>query len=198
MSPLRSLCVFCGSSPGINPAMRVAADTLGHRLAEAGITLVFGAGDVGLMGATARGALDAGGRVVGIIPEHLMRVELPNHDMMELHVVDSMHTRKRMMFDRADAICVLPGGLGTLDETFEILTWRQLALHNKPIILLNLEGYWDPLLTMVDSIIAQGFARDGVKSLFTVVTDVEQVLPTIHGQIEAGIATREGGESQLF
>lgn len=191
---LGALCVFCGSSVGGDPRHREQAARLGRQLAETGTTLVYGGGHVGMMGVIAEAALTAGGRVVGIIPEHLLRIEAPYREISELIVVDSMHTRKRKMFDLADAFCVLPGGLGTLDETFEILTWKQLRLHNKPIVVANLEGYWTPWVTLVEGIISQGFARPATAELYSVVDKVEDILPTVESQISAAVS----GESQLF
>lgn len=194
MPQLTSLCVFCGSSTGADPAYRDAAQRLGRQLADEQLTLVYGGGHIGMMGAVAEAALGGGARVVGIIPEHLMRVEAAFLDISELIVVDSMHTRKRRMFDMADAFCVLPGGLGTMDETFEILTWKQLHLHNKPIILVNQAGYWTPWIQLLDSIIAGGFAQPQTSRLYTVVDDVSEVLDAARAEI----ATAVGGEPQLF
>lgn len=153
---LKSLCVFCGASPGADPRHREAAARLGRLLAKDRIRLVYGGGELGVMGALAEAVMESGGSVTGIIPEHLTRVEKAFTGASELHVVDSMHTRKRMMFDLSDAFAVLPGGMGTLDETFEILTWKQLKLHNKPIVLANLQGYWDPWLGMAEHIMEHG------------------------------------------
>lgn len=194
MPQLTSLCVFCGSSTGTAPAYRDAAQRLGRQLADEQLTLVYGGAHIGMMGALAEAALSGGTRVVGIIPEHLMRVEAAFLDISELIVVDSMHTRKRRMFDMADAFCILPGGMGTMDETFEILTWKQLHLHNKPIILVNQEGYWTPWIHLVDSIIAGGFAQPQTSRLFTVVDDVSEVIDAARAEI----ATAVGGEPQLF
>ena len=194
MMSLRSLCVFCGSSEGTAPGHREAARLLGRLMGEAGVSLVFGGGHVGMMGVLADAALQAGGRVVGVIPEHLMRVEMPQRDLSELIVVDSMHTRKRRMFDMAQAFCILPGGLGTLDETFEILTWKQLRLHGKPVVLANLDGYWTPWLKLIDAVIEGGFAHREVARLFTVVETVEEVLPSV----EAELSEPALGRSQLF
>ncbi len=175
-SRARALCVFCGSQIGHAPVWRQAARQLGQGLAAAGITLVYGGSHSGLMGQVAETALDGGGRVEGIIPRHLFEVEDPFDQISELTVVDDMHSRKRLMFDKADAFCVLPGGLGTLDETFEILTWKQLGLHDKPILLVNIDGYWTPWLTLIDRIIDQGFAQERIRGLYQVVDGIPALL----------------------
>jgi len=162
-----------------------AARRLGTCIGSSGNTLVFGGGRVGLMGELARATMAAGGHVAGYIPEHLERIELADQSLPELHVVSDMHTRKLGMFERAQAFCVLPGGLGTLDETFEILTWRQLGLHDKPMVLLNIDGYWDPLLTLMDSIVDHGFATDVRPRLFSVVDQPEAVIPTLAAELAA-------------
>ena len=191
---LKSLCVFCGSSLGADPTHREAAGRLGGMLAKEGITLIFGGGHLGMMGMLSDAVLRGGGRAVGVIPDHLLRIEAPSRELTELIVVDGMHTRKRRMFDMADAFCVLPGGTGTLDETFEILTWKQLRLHNKPIILANLRGYWNPWVDMLDAIVAGGFARADTLRLFTVVDSVDDVLPTVRRELGAALV----GEPRLF
>ncbi|HIJ63914.1 MAG TPA: TIGR00730 family Rossman fold protein [Rhodospirillaceae bacterium] len=191
-SRLASVCVFCGSSPGSDPAHRLAAVTLGRLLAEAGVTLVFGGGSVGMMGALADAALAAGGKVIGVIPEHLTQLEAPSATVSELIVVDSMHSRKRRMFDLSDAFCVLPGGLGTLDETFEILTWKQLGLHNKPIVLANLGGYWQSWLDLVAATVAGGFTGPAATRLFSVVDSVDQVLPAARRGLLPATIGQEG------
>jgi len=173
---------------------RQAAAALGRILAENGVTLVFGGGRLGLMGVIAEAALKAGGKVIGIIPEHLTRIDAAYLDVTELVVVDSMHTRKRRMFDLADAFCVFPGGLGTLDETFEILTWKQLRLHNKPVIVCNVAGYWTPWTDLIGAIVGGGFAHADVTRLFTLVDTVEEVLPAALREAEAA----HSGETQLF
>jgi uncharacterized protein (TIGR00730 family) len=154
--PLRSVCVFCGSREGADPAHAAAAAATGRALAEAGFRLVYGAGDVGLMGAVARAAMAAGGATLGVIPAHLVAREAGRRDNSAV-VTETMHERKKVMFMNADAIVALPGGPGTLDELFEVLTWRQLGLHAKPVFLLNVNGYWEPLLRLLDHIVAQGF-----------------------------------------
>lgn len=173
---LGAMCVFCGANPGVDPAFREAAVGLGQAIAHHGATLVTGGGSTGLMGAVNDGALGAGGQVVGVIPDFLKNKELADLRATELLVVPDMHTRKRTMFERADAFCILPGGVGTLDETFEIVTWRQLHLHNKPILVLNVKGYWEPLLAMFDRMRDMGFAHHGHEALVTVVNTPAEVI----------------------
>ncbi|WP_225766591.1 TIGR00730 family Rossman fold protein [Inquilinus sp. Marseille-Q2685] len=179
MADIRSLCVYCGSSSRVDERYKSAAANLGALIAARGLQLVYGGGRVGLMGIVADAALGAGGKVVGIIPEHIQALEVEHTGLTELHVVDSMHTRKRMMFDRSDAFVVLPGGLGTLDETFEMLTWRQLKLHDKPVVFVDIDGYWRPFLRLVDHMVAQGFCRKEHRDLFQVVETVEEVFGAI-------------------
>lgn len=169
MTAIGSVCVYCGSSHRVAPEFRQGAQAVGGQLAHDGITLVYGGGRVGLMGDVADGALAAGGRVVGFIPEHLYDLEAAHTDLTELHVVDTMHTRKMRMFEQSDGFLVLPGGLGTLDELMEVLTWKQLGLHRKPVVLFDMAGYWQPLLTLLDAQIAAGFARPAHRNLFEVV-----------------------------
>jgi uncharacterized protein (TIGR00730 family) len=159
MSELRSICVFCGSQPGTRPDYVQAARDLGTYLAGHGIEIVFGGGHVGMMGALADAALARGGRVTGVIPEHLMRPEIAHHGLTELIVVDSMHTRKRTMAQRADAFVVLPGGYGTLEEMFEMVTWLQLRLHAKPLGVLNVAGFYDRLIDFVRHAADERFIR---------------------------------------
>lgn len=179
MSKVRSVCVYCGSASDVAAAYKQAAHTLGTAIAETGLTLVYGGGRVGLMGISADAALAAGGTVVGIIPEHIQVREVDHTGLTELHVVDSMHTRKRMMVERSDAFVILPGGLGTLDEAFEIITWRQLELHDKPVIIVNVDGYWNPLRALLTHLRDTGFARGTMEGYFTFVDRVEDVLPTL-------------------
>jgi uncharacterized protein (TIGR00730 family) len=179
MSKIRSLCVFCGSAFGDDPKWRAAARRLGSGLAAAGITLVYGGSHSGLMGQVAETALAGGGRVEGVIPRHLLPNEDPFDEVSELTIVEDMHTRKKLMFDKADAFCVLPGGLGTLDETFEILTWKQLGLHDKTVLLVNIDGYWQPWLALLDQIVEQGFAKPAVRGFYQVVDGVEAALAAL-------------------
>jgi len=179
MASVKRLCVYCGSSSRVDAIYRDASRTLGSILAAAGIELVYGGGRVGLMGILADAVLAGGGRVTGIIPAHLHDAEVGHHGISELLVVGSMHERKRLMFERSDAFVALPGGLGTLDETFEILTWKQLRLHDKPIVIVDVGGYWRKLLALIDQIVDEGFAAPGILGHFQTVERVEDVLPAI-------------------
>jgi uncharacterized protein (TIGR00730 family) len=182
---LKALCVFCGSQRGDDPAFAVAATRLGALLAQHGTALVYGGGRTGLMGALADAALAGGGTVIGVIPEFLKGWELGHADATEMVVVPDMHTRKRMMFERADAFCLLPGGIGSLDEFFEIVTWRQLHRHNKPVVVLNLNGYWQPLVALFQAIVTNGFAHAGHRDLVTVVETAEAVIDAVEGELAA-------------
>ncbi len=173
---IRSLCVYCGSSGAVADVYREAASELGARLAETGIEVVYGGGHVGLMGLLADAALMHGGRVTGIIPSRLRDAELAHRGVSELVVVDTMHARKASMAERADAFAILPGGIGTLDETFEILSWKQLGLHDKPIFLVNVEGYWTPLRALLDRIVDSGFAQPKTRGLLRVVPTVSALI----------------------
>jgi len=157
MSPAFSLCVYCGSRPGQSPVHNAVAETVGHWIGQQGGQLVYGGGRTGLMGTVATATRSAGGRVVGIIPKALVDRELANVLCDELHVVDTMHERKAMMGERADAFLTLPGGLGTFEELFEIWTWRQLGYHDKPIGILNVSGYYDRLLAFLNQCVGEGF-----------------------------------------
>lgn len=168
----RSICVFCGSRPGANPAYAAAARRTGEMIATEGWRLVYGAGDVGLMGEVANAAVSAGAQAFGVIPTHLMRREMARRDLTTFVVTENMHERKKVMFMNSDALVVLPGGAGSLDEFFEVLTWAQIGLHAKPMILLDTEGYWQPLLALLDHIIAEGFAEPTLRSSFQTVPDV--------------------------
>lgn len=179
MSDMRSICVYCGASSRVDETYKAVAHEMGTELGRRRLQMVYGGGRVGLMGICADAALAAGGRVVGIIPGHLQSLEVGHGGLSEQHVVDSMHSRKRMMVDRSDAFVALPGGLGTLDETFEVLTWRQLRLHDKPIVLLNVAGYWDPLLALIDHMIEAGFAQPAHRRLFAVADGVESALDAL-------------------
>lgn len=183
---LTSLCVYCGTRAGADPMHRAAAERLGTLLGERRIRLVFGAGSAGLMGAVADAALAAGGDAVGVIPRHLTRAERAHDRLTEVHVVDSMHERKQRMFDLSDAFAVLPGGLGTLDETMEIITWRQLRLHRKPVALIDQRGYWRPFVDLVGHVVDRGFADPSVHDLFAVVESVDDVVPEVEALLATG------------
>jgi uncharacterized protein (TIGR00730 family) len=186
-----SVTVFCGSSPGVDPAYAAAAKELGAGLAGRGMNLVFGGGNVGLMGLTAGAALAGGAHVTGIIPDFLRQREVEFPGLSELIVTDSMHTRKRRLFALADAFVVMPGGLGTFDETIEILTWKQLARHDKPIILCDVLGWAQPFVKMVEETVARGFARATVLDLFEMLPDVASVLARLETLRESGRAPSE-------
>jgi uncharacterized protein (TIGR00730 family) len=174
-----SVCVYCGASENIKQTYKDAARALGTVLGSNGIRTVYGGGKVGLMGIVADAALAAGGEVIGVIPQHIQGREIAHLALTELHVVDSMHVRKRMMVDRAEAFIVLPGGYGTLDEAFEIITWKQLGLHDRSVIFVNVAGYFDPLLAFVAHALEEGFLSSRHLSLFKVVDRVEEVLPAL-------------------
>lgn len=179
MKNVSALCVYCGSSENVDQVYLEAAEQTGALLAKKGIRLVFGGGDIGLMGTVADGVLAGNGEVIGVMPKFLEDIEVAHERITELIVVDSMHTRKQKMFDLSDAFLVLPGGYGTLDEMIEIITWKQLRRHDKPVLLVNVAGYWDPFQTLVNSIIKKGFARPKDFDLFTIVSSVEEILPTL-------------------
>lgn len=190
MATVKRLCVYCGSSAGADEVYRATATRLGTLFAEAGIELVYGGGRVGLMGLTADAVMAAGGRVTGIIPAHLHRAELAHTGLSELVIVENMHERKRLMFERADGFVTLPGGLGTLDETFEIITWKQLGLHDKPIVIVDVAGYWAPLRGLIDHVIAEGFAADRARRFFEIVSRAEDVLPALSASPEPMVPAR--------
>jgi uncharacterized protein (TIGR00730 family) len=174
-----SICVYCGSSADVAQSYKDAAVHLGREAGERGIEIIYGGGRVGLMGLVADSAIAAGGKVTGIIPSHILELEVAHQTLTELIVVENMHQRKMMMFDRSEAFVILPGGLGTLDEAFEILTWKQLGLHSKPIIVANIGGYWDGLLSLVDHGVDEGFIRQRHARLFAVVDEVSAILPAL-------------------
>lgn len=179
MEHIRALCVYCGSSNRGPAAHRAAAQAFGSEMARRGIRLIYGGGRIGVMGALADAVLAGGGAVTGIIPDFLMRHEVGHTGVSELEVVATMHQRKARMAELSDGFVVLPGGLGTLDEMFEIVTWKQLGLHTKPIVVVNAAGYWDGLRTMLDGIIAAGYARAEHVGLASFVGSIDEVFPTL-------------------
>ncbi len=176
---ISSVCVYCGASNDAQPKFKQLARDVGAALARHGVTIVYGGGHVGLMGIVADTALAAGAKVIGIIPEHIRAQEVQHTGLTELHVVPDMHTRKRMMVERSDAFVVLPGGLGTLDETCEILTWKKLKLHNKPVVIFNAYGYWDHLIKLIDHSLAEGFENPSTLTHFKVVTNIQEMFEAL-------------------
>ena len=179
MSTIKSICVYCASGPGNNPAFVEAATSFGRILAENGIRLVYGGGSVGLMGALAESVLDHGGTVTGVIPDFLVNREHMLVRVQERIVTRDMHERKRVMFERADAFVALPGGVGTLEELVEQLTWAQLGRHKKPILILNSDGFWDPLCALLDHMEELEFIRAGMSVNLLVAERVEEILPKL-------------------
>jgi len=189
---ISSVCVYCGSADAVPDHYKTLARDVSTALAQHKLNIVYGGGHVGLMGVVADSALRVGVKVIGIIPEHIKSREVQHTGLTELHVVPDMHTRKRMMVERADAFLILPGGLGTLDETFEILTWKKLSLHNKPIIIYNYQGYWDPLLVLIERTLQDGFSQPSDRALYQVVTDIKGMFEILDENGKAQIATMTG------
>mgnify|MGYP003853550423 CR=1 FL=1 len=191
MSEKKSICVFCGSSGKVDQAYRNAATNFGTLIGERGYDLVYGGGRVGLMGLTADAALAAGASVTGVIPKFLEDYEVGHRGLNELIITDNMHDRKRIMYEKADAFVILPGGLGTMDETFEVITWTQLGLSRKPVVLANVNGFWDPLVALFDHFVATSFARPENRSIIQVANTLEDVFPFVteapvtHGKVES-------------
>ena len=188
MEEIKALCVYCGSNKGTDPRYANLARSLGGEIAARGITLIYGAGGIGLMTEVADAVLAAGGQVVGVIPDHLARAEVHHDGLSETIVVDSMHQRKQIMFERADGFVVLPGGLGTLDEFFEILTWRQIGLHDKPVVIVDCEGYWMPLKVLLDQVVDQGFAPNSSHELYHFADSVAQTFNILEAAPEPSLS----------
>lgn len=184
MPKIQSACVYCGTGHKVSQSYKDAAAHLGTVMAREKVRLVYGGGRVGLMGIVSQACFAAGGEVVGIIPEHIQDKEVVNDDVTELHIVDSMHTRKKMMVDKSEGFIVLPGGFGTLDETFEILTWKYLGLHDKPVVFLNVDGFYDPLMKMVDHMVDSGFTPFWHRSLYQLVETAEDAIVALSAQTE--------------
>ncbi|MDO9417536.1 TIGR00730 family Rossman fold protein [Pararhizobium sp.] len=194
ITPIRSICVYCGSQPGRDPAFMDAGRRLGKSIAEHGLRLVYGGGTKGIMGAVASGVLSGGGRVTGIIPEFLMDMEATRHSLgqlSELIVTPDMHERKHKMFERADAFVTLPGGIGTLEEIIEIMTWAQLGRHRKPIVFVNIDGFWDPLLKLIHHMAESGFIHTAHLVQPLVIDNPEEIVPALLAHW-AGKVDRDG------
>lgn len=185
---ISSVCVYCGASDNVAEHYKDMARQVGAKLAQNKYQLVYGGAEIGLMGLVADAAMAAGGYVIGVIPHNIRSDENPHPSISEMHIVSNMHTRKQIMADRSDAFLILPGGFGTLDETFEILTWRQLKFHDKPVILLNHAGYWDSFIALAKSIMSEGFATQRCAELFYVANTTDDVLNYLKDCKTAGIA----------
>ena len=191
MSKIKTICVYCGSGPGTNPRFVEAAKAFGKILADNGIRLVYGGGSIGLMGAVATSTLDHGGTVTGIIPDFLTIRENALKRVQELIVTPDMHERKRLMFENSDAFVALPGGVGTLEELDEQLTWQQLGRHSKPVLIANIEGFWEPLLSLLSHMRATQFIRPSLAVDILKAERVEDILPRLR---EAAARARKGSE----
>jgi uncharacterized protein (TIGR00730 family) len=196
--PIKTVCVYCGSGRGLKPVYAQAAMALGHDLAQRGIGLVYGGGGLGLMGDVARATIAGGGHVTGIIPEFLLAKENALESVNDLIVTKDMHERKRLMFERSDAFVALPGGIGTLEELVEQLTWSQLGQHHKPIVVANIEGFWTPFLELLGHMKADTFIRAGLDVRFTVVDRAEHIIPAAEACATANGSVPEGTSIALF
>ncbi|MDA1326648.1 MAG: TIGR00730 family Rossman fold protein [Proteobacteria bacterium] len=192
MTKIRSICVFCGASTGHDPRYREHTQLLGKLIAEAGMILVYGGGKDGLMGVLADSALAAGGAVIGVIPEFLKDREHGHTGVTDLQIVDSMHSRKQRMFDLSDAFVVLPGGVGTLDETLEMITWKQLGRHDKPIVIADIDGYWQTLDALIATTIEHGFAAPATRALYVLAPTIESAIDTLRKEPPGKIHTDTG------
>lgn len=190
-NPQHSVCVFCGARPGSNPNHTEAARQTGAMIAARNWRLVYGAGDVGIMGEVARAAQAAGATTLGVIPIHLMGAERGKKDLTQFVITEDMHERKKVMFMNSDAIIVLPGGAGTMDEFFEVLTWAQIGLHSKPIFLVSIDGYWQPLMALLTHLIDQGFADRSMLGLFRLVSDVPELDAALRASLSVRHASNE-------
>ncbi|MGH6762792.1 MAG: TIGR00730 family Rossman fold protein [Phyllobacterium sp.] len=195
MSKIQSICVYCGSSPGNHPVYKQAGKALGKSIAEHGLELVYGGGTKGIMGAVADGVLSAGGKVTGIIPKFLMSKEATAHalgQLSELIITEDMHERKHKMFQHSDAFVTLPGGIGTLEEIVEIMTWAQLGRHHKPMVFANINNFWSPMLALIEHMKSEGFVHTShlVKPL--VVDQAEDIVPTVLANAPSGKLDAEG------
>ncbi|MCQ0986582.1 LOG family protein [Jiella marina] len=198
MNQIQSVCVYCGSSSGRSPAYGDAARKLGSALGEAGIRLVYGGGTRGIMGAVSDAVKESGGQVTGIIPRFLIDMEATERELQhldELVVTEDMHERKHLMFQRSDAFVALPGGIGTLEELVEIMTWSQLGQHEKPVVIANIEGFWDPLARLFDHMSAEGFIHTAQRVRPLVIDDVAEIIPRL---VELGAAEGDEGRAEII
>jgi uncharacterized protein (TIGR00730 family) len=175
----KSVCVFCGASNNVDKKFLDIGAEFGALLARRDITLIYGGGDCGVMGAVANSTMKAGGYAIGVFPRSLRNIENEHQSLTEITIVDTMHERKQNMFERADAFVVFPGGFGTMDEMFEIITWKQLMLHNKPVVIFNYQGYWDPLIALMKNIIENRFAKTEVATYYRVVDKLEDIIDAL-------------------
>lgn len=200
MQKIKSVCVYCGSSPGRTPHYGDAARTLGSAIARAGMTLIYGGGVRGIMGAVAKAAADSGGQVTGIMPRFLISREGADMDPQELDdliVTEDMHARKHMMFERSDSFVAMPGGIGTLEEIVEILTWAQLGRHKKPIVFANIHGFWNPMLTLIDHMEAEGFLHSRHLVRPVVVNEAKDIVPAILAAGRSAAGDAEGDQAVI-
>ncbi|APO74131.1 LOG family protein [Rhizobium etli 8C-3] len=197
---IQSICVYCGSRPGRDTAYMAAGRSLGKEIAEYGLRLVYGGGTKGIMGAVASGVLSNGGQVTGIIPEFLIDMEATRHSLGQLNeliVTPDMHARKHLMFERSDAFVALPGGIGTLEEIVEIMTWAQLARHEKPMVFANIKGFWDPMMELMKHMTDEGFVHTAHRVQPLVIDDVSGIIPAIMAQAAELAADREGEDAVI-
>lgn len=200
MNMIRSICVYCGSSPGRGEIYHQAGYALGRAIADSGLRLVYGGGTRGIMGEVARGTMEAGGKVLGIIPRFLMNKEATEAALGKLDsliVTEDMHTRKRTMFDESDAFVALPGGIGTLEEIVEIMTWAQIGRHRKPIVFANVDGFWNPMLALLDHMRAEGFVHTGHLVQPLVVDEVSAIVPAVLAGAAATGTPAEGDQKVI-
>lgn len=172
---MKSVCVFCGAQNAVPEEHKAMARQLGNDMAKAGKQLVYGGGDCGLMGAVANGVLEKGGNAIGVFPRSLGRIEVEHKGLTKMYMVDSMHERKQIMYDNSDAFIILPGGCGTLDEMFEVITWRQIKIHEKPVVIYNHKGYWDHLALLLEHMVTTGFARPETRNFYTFANTKEEL-----------------------
>ncbi len=198
MTTIQNVCVYCGSGPGTNPKFMQAAEDFGRLLAENGVGLVYGGGSIGLMGAVSKSVLTHGGRVTGIIPEFLTQREHAEDRAQELIVTANMHERKQLMFERADAFVALPGGIGTLEELVEQLTWAQLGRHKKPILIADIEGFWTPFVALIDHMRETAFVRPGLSVSLLTATRVDDILPKLRAAAGDESSTRDAAITEKF